>query len=223
MRLELGASASLVLRKSRLFHWSCPVAGQGCRFPRHPSEYGIGIVELQVDRNACLLGGFPLGDVVACELRRSEASGRVYKKENEMLRKKDKETKVPGITKSILERGGCLRPLSIAWKRSFPRIVFQKELQTVLYYLHIGVFVFFIFPSIFRCISRETDAVKFAYTRFVIKLGSNAVSNAHDFPLCLLSFHVREIYCAHSSYRITSGVSSEVPTGGCWSASAMDL
>jgi hypothetical protein len=66
-----------------------------------------------------------------------------------MLRKKDKETKVPGITKSILERGGCLRPLSIAWKRSFPRIVFQKELQTVLYYLHIGVFVFSFFRAYF--------------------------------------------------------------------------
>ena len=43
----------------------------------------------------------PLVDVVASELRRSEASGRVYEKENEVLREKDEETKVLGITKEV--------------------------------------------------------------------------------------------------------------------------
>jgi hypothetical protein len=75
----------------------------------------------------------------------------------------------------------ALRPLSITWKRTLPHIVFQKELQMVLYYLHICVILFFVFPGTFRYISRETDTVKFAYTRFVIKLGSNAVSNANSF------------------------------------------
>jgi hypothetical protein len=50
----------------------------------------------------------------------------------------------------------------------------------VLYYLYICI-ILFSFLGTFRCISRETDAVKFAYTRFVIKLGSNAVSNANSF------------------------------------------
>jgi hypothetical protein len=42
-----------------------------------------------------------LDDVVESELRRSEASGRVYKKENEMLRGKGEETKVLGLTTEV--------------------------------------------------------------------------------------------------------------------------
>jgi hypothetical protein len=51
---------------------------------------------------ACLLTWrIPLDDVVESELRRSEASGRAYKKENEMLRGKGEETKVLGLTTEV--------------------------------------------------------------------------------------------------------------------------
>lgn len=51
---------------------------------------------------ACLLTWrIPLDDAVESELQRSEASGRVYKKENEMLRGKGEETKVLGLTTEV--------------------------------------------------------------------------------------------------------------------------
>jgi hypothetical protein len=183
VRLELGASASLMLRKSRFV--SLILYCRGTRLPIPTAPFRIWDRHCGIaSRQECLLTWrIPLGDVVASELRRSEASERVYKKENEMLYGKDEKSKDLGLTKrsQSWNEVAALRPVSITWKRSLTHIVFQKELQMVLYYLHICVIPFFVFPGTYRYISRETDAVKFAYTRFVIKLGSNAVSNANSF------------------------------------------
>jgi hypothetical protein len=75
----------------------------------------------------------------------------------------------------------ALRLLSITWKRSFSHIVFQKELQMVLYHVHICVF-----PFSFLWAHFAVSVVRLMQSSLHILVswsnwGSNAASNANGF------------------------------------------
>ena len=99
------------------------------------------------------------------------------KKENEMLHKRMKKPRSSELLKSILERSGCFRTSKHHLEAIFPaHCIAEKNLKRC------DITYISVFPlGTFRCTSRETDAVKFACTRFVIKLGSHAVSDTNSF------------------------------------------
>jgi hypothetical protein len=82
------------------------------------------------------------------------------------------------LKKSILERSGCFRTSKHHLEATFPaHCIAEKNLKRCdITYISV-----FSFLGTFRCTSRETDAVKFACTRFVVKLGSHAVSDTNSF------------------------------------------
>ena len=98
------------------------------------------------------------------------------------------------LKKSILERGGCIKNFQAPFRSNLYRTLYSKKNVKRYYITYMFVFLF---PRFFRHISlyqSGTDAVKFAYTSFVIKLASNDVSDANSFH----PFMFRKIYCAHS-------------------------
>jgi len=80
------------------------------------------------------------------------------------------------LLKSIFERSGCFRT-SKHHLSDLSRALYCRKLKRcdITYISAIS------FLATFRCTSRETDAVKFACTRFVIKLGSHTVSDTKSF------------------------------------------